>query len=292
MLLLVFFCFLFGVLDCGSWLVPLRHYSSLKFPSFYSPPPSSGAKKRVELIPPKATGLGFVCFVVINPFVLSANRVDLGSFCFINFSILTPPPPPIHPGLQHPIHRQARQFGRGQRTIRWVVLVEDKRPNLRPSGSNGKEGVDIEYYQLFILYKHLRKWVIMLKCLLALILDSNVPPLSHIRFSTCLPPPSLLTKVFETGCSAFWWAFWGCRVAKNRSAELCMSSWGNGEWWKTVSLGLLFGSKKLNFSINSRKLSIINRSCSKRNEAYVITELIDQSSFYGNFGFHTVRKNQ
>ena len=28
----------------------------------------------------EATGLGFVCFVVINPRVLSANRVDLGFF--------------------------------------------------------------------------------------------------------------------------------------------------------------------------------------------------------------------
>ena len=28
----------------------------------------------------EATGLGFVCFVVINPRVLSANSVDLGFF--------------------------------------------------------------------------------------------------------------------------------------------------------------------------------------------------------------------
>ena len=28
----------------------------------------------------EATGLGFVCFIVINPCVLSANRVDLGFF--------------------------------------------------------------------------------------------------------------------------------------------------------------------------------------------------------------------
>ena len=35
----------------------------------------------------EATGLGFVCFVVINPRVLSANRVDFGLSCFINFSI-------------------------------------------------------------------------------------------------------------------------------------------------------------------------------------------------------------
>ena len=42
----------------------------------------------------RATGLGFVCFVVINPRVLSANRVDLGFFCFINF--------PIYPYQYHP----------------------------------------------------------------------------------------------------------------------------------------------------------------------------------------------
>ena len=36
----------------------------------------------------EATGLGVVCFVVINPRVLSANRVDFGFFCLINFPIL------------------------------------------------------------------------------------------------------------------------------------------------------------------------------------------------------------
>mgnify|MGYP003571746643 CR=1 FL=1 len=41
----------------------------------------------------EATGLGFVCFVVINPCVLSANRVDLGFFLFHKFPILLPPPP-------------------------------------------------------------------------------------------------------------------------------------------------------------------------------------------------------
>ena len=35
----------------------------------------------------EATGLGFVCFVVINPPVLSANIVDLGFFCFIEFPL-------------------------------------------------------------------------------------------------------------------------------------------------------------------------------------------------------------
>ena len=39
--------------------------------------------------PPQATGLGLVCFVVINP----TNRVDLGFFLFHKFSNFTPPPP-------------------------------------------------------------------------------------------------------------------------------------------------------------------------------------------------------
>ena len=42
----------------------------------------------------EATGLGFVCFVVVNPCVLSANRVVFGLlffFCFISF-LFTPPP--------------------------------------------------------------------------------------------------------------------------------------------------------------------------------------------------------
>ena len=33
--------------------------------------------------------------IVINPRVLSANRVDLGFFCFINFPVLLPPPPEL-----------------------------------------------------------------------------------------------------------------------------------------------------------------------------------------------------
>ena len=40
----------------------------------------------------EATGLGFVCFVVINPCALSANRVDFGLFLFNKFSNFTPPP--------------------------------------------------------------------------------------------------------------------------------------------------------------------------------------------------------
>ena len=43
--------------------------------------------------PAEATGLGFVCFVVINPCVLSASRVDFGLFFPLNFPI-TPPPLP------------------------------------------------------------------------------------------------------------------------------------------------------------------------------------------------------
>ena len=42
----------------------------------------------------EATGLSFVCFVVTNPCVLSAKRVDFGLFfCFIHFPI--PPRLPV-----------------------------------------------------------------------------------------------------------------------------------------------------------------------------------------------------
>ena len=41
----------------------------------------------------EATGLGFFfCFFVINPFVLSANRVDFFFILFYKFSSFTPPP--------------------------------------------------------------------------------------------------------------------------------------------------------------------------------------------------------
>ena len=40
----------------------------------------------------EATGLGFVCFVVINHRVLLANRVDFGLFLFHKFSNVT-----LHP---------------------------------------------------------------------------------------------------------------------------------------------------------------------------------------------------
>ena len=42
------------------------------------------------------SGLGFACFVVINPRVLSANRVDFCAFLFHTFSNFTHPPPPQH----------------------------------------------------------------------------------------------------------------------------------------------------------------------------------------------------
>ena len=41
----------------------------------------------------EATDMGFVCFVVFFPSVLSVNRVDLGFvFCFLDFPIYPPPP--------------------------------------------------------------------------------------------------------------------------------------------------------------------------------------------------------
>ena len=52
----------------------------------FTPPRWSDGRCGAE----EATGMGFVCFVVINPCVLSANRVDFGFFCFINFPILLP----------------------------------------------------------------------------------------------------------------------------------------------------------------------------------------------------------
>ena len=54
----------------------------------------------------------FVCFVVINPCMLSANRVDLSFFCFINFPILLPPPPQIRPG-------HVRHFGYHSASVPW-----------------------------------------------------------------------------------------------------------------------------------------------------------------------------
>ena len=47
---------------------------------------------RSEALIAEATGLGFVCFVVLNPRVLSANRVDFGFFLFQKLSNFTPPP--------------------------------------------------------------------------------------------------------------------------------------------------------------------------------------------------------
>ena len=58
----------------------IQHYFSFYFHLF---PPSRW----------EATGPGFVCYVVINPCVLSANRVDLGLF-FISYILL--PLPPAH----------------------------------------------------------------------------------------------------------------------------------------------------------------------------------------------------
>ena len=91
-LVLVFFCF-------------------INFPILPSPPTYVGVMGAAE-----ATGLSFVCFVVINPCVLSANGVDLGFFVshifqFFSFrsfgswlvpfcqysryiSFVLPPPPP------------------------------------------------------------------------------------------------------------------------------------------------------------------------------------------------------
>ena len=69
------------------WLRNARNFavSIFIFEFLLLPPMGCGAAK--------ATGLGFVCYVVINPRV-SANRVDLGS-CFMNFRFINPPPPSV-----------------------------------------------------------------------------------------------------------------------------------------------------------------------------------------------------
>ena len=61
------------------------------------PPPH--AKKSIS--PCCRTGLGFICFVIINPCVLLANRVDFGLF----FSKISkfPPPPQIPPPPAEPV---------------------------------------------------------------------------------------------------------------------------------------------------------------------------------------------
>ena len=49
----------------------------------------------MECGPAEATGLGFVCFVVINPRVLSANRVYFGLLFFLFHIFFVSPPPPL-----------------------------------------------------------------------------------------------------------------------------------------------------------------------------------------------------
>ena len=40
--------------------------------------------------------MGFVCFAVVNPCVLSANRVYFGLFYLVSFPFYPPPPPVTH----------------------------------------------------------------------------------------------------------------------------------------------------------------------------------------------------
>ena len=71
------------------------------------PPPPAGV---MGCGAAEATGLGFVCFVVLNPRVLSANRVDFGLCLFHIFSHFTPPPPSIAPNRDAVLH-----FGRPEK---------------------------------------------------------------------------------------------------------------------------------------------------------------------------------
>ena len=78
---------------------------SLYFP-ILPPPPFAGV---MGCAVAEATVLDFVCFVVINPRVLIANRVDFGLLCFINFSILLTPPPPPHSAEESRRHRGSKE---------------------------------------------------------------------------------------------------------------------------------------------------------------------------------------
>ena len=54
----------------------------------------------------EATGLSFVCFVTINPHLLSANRVDYGLYLFHTLSNFTPPLPVRFQHQHHPNWQQ------------------------------------------------------------------------------------------------------------------------------------------------------------------------------------------
>ena len=70
----------------------------------------------------EATGLGFVCFVVINPRVLS-NRVDLGFFAtyIFQFSNFTPTNIPHSYSSQSPRSISSRSLVRDTKSWRWGV---------------------------------------------------------------------------------------------------------------------------------------------------------------------------
>ena len=70
----------------------------------------------------EATGLVFVCFIVINPCVLSADIIDLGFFLFHNFPILLPPPSPGQKrGIRSDKRGETRARGPNKWTKPWKV---------------------------------------------------------------------------------------------------------------------------------------------------------------------------
>ena len=73
----------FKVLNNERWIICFENF-------LLTPPPPAGVIGCGGAV--EVTGLDFVCFVVINPRVLLANRVDFGLFLFHKFSNFDPPP--------------------------------------------------------------------------------------------------------------------------------------------------------------------------------------------------------
>ena len=103
LLLLVFgFLLVLSFILFNWWLVPLRQYSSSKFPSFKSPTGQGPSMHHSQIWWTHFLGwrggvnmacLGFVCLLPSCISQVLTNRVDFELFFFHKFLILLPPPP-------------------------------------------------------------------------------------------------------------------------------------------------------------------------------------------------------